>query len=307
MAGLALSSTALASDAYPAKPVKIIVGFQAGGPTDVVARLVAKALQDELKGLSSWKTRWVRPATSPRKWWLPPGRWLHLAAGGRTVDDEQIRVPQAEVRSAQELRAGLQSLRRQVLAASPKLNVKTYKEFMSWPGKTGIELWHHGCGWLAAHGDAAAGATDGGPDAARAVFRWIGCAERPDCWRSRCRFYDIHRCHAQPGSGQSTASRGGRPNRLPGLPQVPTFSEVGLPGHGVRLVERSAGACGTPKAIVDKLSAAVMKAVKSKEFKEVLIPQGAVLIGNSPSEFKAQLQTEVGHWSEQFKKFKIEK
>jgi hypothetical protein len=50
MAGLALSSTALASDAYPAKPVKIIVGFQAGGPTDVVARLVAKALQDELKG-----------------------------------------------------------------------------------------------------------------------------------------------------------------------------------------------------------------------------------------------------------------
>jgi hypothetical protein len=110
MAGLALSSTALASDAYPAKPVKIIVGFQAGGPTDVVARLVAKALQDELKGLSSWKTRWVRPATSPRKWWLLHRRWLHLAAGGRTVDDEQIRVPQAEVRSAQELRARLQSL-----------------------------------------------------------------------------------------------------------------------------------------------------------------------------------------------------
>ncbi|MBA4001857.1 MAG: twin-arginine translocation pathway signal, partial [Delftia sp.] len=49
-AAMGCAGMAAASEKYPSRPVKIIVGFQAGGPTDVVARLVAKALQDELKG-----------------------------------------------------------------------------------------------------------------------------------------------------------------------------------------------------------------------------------------------------------------
>ena len=44
------AAQAAGPDNYPSRPVKIIVGFQAGGPTDVTARLVARALQDELKG-----------------------------------------------------------------------------------------------------------------------------------------------------------------------------------------------------------------------------------------------------------------
>ena len=97
------------------------------------------------------------------------------------------------------------------------------------------------------------------------------------------------------------------PVRLPGLPQVPTFAELGLPGMVSDSWNGLLAPAGTPQPIIDKLSAAVMKAVKSKEFKDVLIPQGAVLIGNTSSAFKAELQTEVSHWAEQFKKFKIEK
>jgi tripartite-type tricarboxylate transporter receptor subunit TctC len=97
------------------------------------------------------------------------------------------------------------------------------------------------------------------------------------------------------------------PVRLPGLPDVPTFAELGLPGMVSDSWNGLLAPAGTPRPIIDRLAAAVAKAVKSREFKDALVPQGAVLIGNSPAEFKAQLQAEVVHWSEQFKKVKIEK
>ena len=49
----------------------------------------------------------------------------------------------------------------------------------------------------------------------------------------------------------------------------------------------------------------IQKAVKSKAFKDTLIPQGSMLIGNSPQEFKAELNEEVAFWADQFKKANI--
>ncbi|MBP7353511.1 Bug family tripartite tricarboxylate transporter substrate binding protein [Comamonas sp. UBA7528] len=311
MAGLALSSTALASDAYPAKPVKIIVGFQAGGPTDVVARLVAKALQDELKGAfivenkvgatSNIASEMVAAAPAD-------GYTLLLAAAPLTMNKYVFPKQKFDPLKSFEPVSKVSSAPG-VLAASPKLNVKTYKEFEELarkkPGElsygttgaggsqhmatlrleqlTGVRMLHvpysGGSGVL---NDLIAGVVD--------VAFMTSTGAMPNL---------------EAGKVRPLAVAG--PNRLPGLPQVPTFGELGLPDMVSDSWNGLLAPAGTPKAIVDKLSAAVMKAVKSKEFKDVLIPQGAVLIGNSPSEFKTQLQTEVGHWSEQFKKFKIEK
>jgi tripartite-type tricarboxylate transporter receptor subunit TctC len=111
--------------------------------------------------------------------------------------------------------------------------------------------------------------------------------------------------HLEAGKVRPLAVAG--PVRLPGLPDVPTFAELGLPGMVSDSWNGLLAPAGTPRPIIDRLAAAVAKAVKSREFKDALVPQGAVLIGNSPAEFKAQLQAEVVHWSEQFKKVKIEK
>ena len=62
---------------------------------------------------------------------------------------------------------------------------------------------------------------------------------------------------------------------------------------------------GTPKPIVEKLAAVMEKAVQTKLFKDTLIPQGSILIGNSPQEFKAELNEEVAFWADQFKKANI--
>jgi tripartite-type tricarboxylate transporter receptor subunit TctC len=96
------------------------------------------------------------------------------------------------------------------------------------------------------------------------------------------------------------------PVRLPGLPQVPTFAELGLPGMVSDSWNGLLAPAGTPQPVIDQLARAIAKAVQSKEFKDTLIPQGAVLIGNSPGEFKSQLQAEVVHWAEQFKKVKLD-
>ena len=48
LAGLCLSSAAVAADAYPSKPIRLIVPFAAGAPTDIVARIVSEGLTREL-------------------------------------------------------------------------------------------------------------------------------------------------------------------------------------------------------------------------------------------------------------------
>lgn len=300
-----------AKEEYPSKPVKIVVGFQAGGPTDVVARLLAKALQDELKGTfivenkpgatSNIASEMV--ATAPAD-----GYTLLLAAAPMTMnkfvypkqkfDPLKSFVPISKVSSAPG-----------VFAINLKLPIKNFKEFAAYakasPGAvsygttgaggtqhmatlrleqlSGLKMLHvpysGGSGVL---NDLIAGVVDA------AFMTSTGAMS-----------------NLEAGKVRPLAVAG--PVRLPGLPDVPTFAELGLPGMVSDSWNALLAPAGTPQAIIDKLAAATVKATRSPEFKKILIPQGAVLIGNTPAEFKSELEAEVAHWTEQFKKIQIEK
>lgn len=311
LAALGFCSLAPASDKYPSRPVKIVVGFQAGGPTDVVARLVAKALQNELKGAfivenkpgatSNIASETVAAAA-------PDGYTLLLAAAPLTMNSFVFPRQKFDPLRSFEPISKISSAPG-VLAASPQLGVRSYKEFealaRSRPGAlsygttgaggsqhmatlrleqlAGLQMLHvpysGGSGVLT---DLIAGVVD--------VAFMTSTGAMP---------------HLEAGKVRPLAVAG--PVRLPGLPGVPTFAELGLPGMVSDSWNGLLAPAGTPRPIVDRLAVAVAKAVQSREFKDTLIPQGAVLIGNSPAEFKAQLQSEVVQWSEQFKKVKIEK
>jgi tripartite-type tricarboxylate transporter receptor subunit TctC len=89
--------------------------------------------------------------------------------------------------------------------------------------------------------------------------------------------------------GVTTKSRTSR------LPNVPSVSEV-LPGYEVVLWNGVFAPVGTPKAIIDKLNAAIRKVLQDPAMRKTLADQGSTPVGNSPAEFKRVLAGEIDKW-----------
>jgi tripartite-type tricarboxylate transporter receptor subunit TctC len=85
------------------------------------------------------------------------------------------------------------------------------------------------------------------------------------------------------------------------LPNVPTFIESGFPGFEVSAWNAMLAPAGTPSDIVNRLNAAIVKAVHAPEVREKLLAQGAEPIGDTPEQFGAYLKAEVAKWAKVIK------
>ncbi|MGE5526905.1 MAG: Bug family tripartite tricarboxylate transporter substrate binding protein [Rhodospirillaceae bacterium] len=82
--------------------------------------------------------------------------------------------------------------------------------------------------------------------------------------------------------------------RSPSLPGIPTIAESGVPGYRFDAWQSIVVPAGTPKAIVDKVHADVVKILALPEVKERLVDQGAnELVGSSPAEFGRTIRAEI--------------
>ncbi len=84
--------------------------------------------------------------------------------------------------------------------------------------------------------------------------------------------------------------------RHPAFPDVPTFAEAGLPDYAPIAWQGLLAPAGTPKAIVDKLSAAMQKAAQNPELAEKWRQYGGELRGNTPAEFTAFINADRAMW-----------
>ncbi len=102
--------------------------------------------------------------------------------------------------------------------------------------------------------------------------------------------------HMQAGTLRALAVSS--PQRSPVAPQVPTMAEGGYPDveavawHGIFAPAR------TPPAIIDKLHAEIVAALRNPDIKELLSKQAMQPVGDTPQEFAAFLQKDIAMWKE---------
>jgi tripartite-type tricarboxylate transporter receptor subunit TctC len=101
--------------------------------------------------------------------------------------------------------------------------------------------------------------------------------------------------HIKAGKLKAIAVTGSK--RLASLPNVPTVSEVGIPGYDFTVWYGFFVPAGTPRTIVDRLNADLVRTMQSPEVREKLAPMGADLTVSTPDGFGTLLRDELVRWT----------
>mgnify|MGYP003343711454 FL=1 len=97
--------------------------------------------------------------------------------------------------------------------------------------------------------------------------------------------------HVKGGKLKAIAVTGA--NRVPALPNMPTFAEAGLPGFDVKTWNGVVAPAATPKPIVDKLSAEIAAMLVLPAIKEKLDALGTTTMISTPEQFSAMIKSEI--------------
>jgi tripartite-type tricarboxylate transporter receptor subunit TctC len=297
----AMPLQALAQD-YPSKPIRFVVPFPPGGPSDIISRVVGQKMQELLGQPLIIDNRagagGVLGTDNVAKS-EPDGYAIALASAGALAISSSLqekmlydplkdlapitlvaKVPELLVASTTVPAANLKEL---IALAKAKPGTINY-------GSTGPGSMPHLAGELlriSAQIDIVHVPYRG---AAPAVNDLVG-------HQVQIMFLDVPVLLPQIQAGAIKALAVGGLLRVPSLPDLPTMNELGYPQIEADNWYGMVAAARTPRPIITKLNAAAVAAMKTSEVREKLGPQGAILIGNSPEEFADYIRSEIAKWS----------
>ncbi len=296
------AAVAQAPSDFPSRPVKLLVPFAAGGPTDVVARILADLLSARWGGQSVVIEN--RPgagtivATAALANSPPDGYTLLVATNSLLInpaigqklpyDTEKDFAPVSMVATQPVALVANKSFPANTVAevvavakkSAPPLNFTS-------PGPRGVghlagEMLKQRAGIDMTHinyNGSAPALTDVIAGRVPLMF---------DIWHSAKRHVD---------SGGLKLIAGAGSERLSDAPQVPTIAES-YPGFDVIAFNAMVAPAGVPAAILDKLSADIRAVVNSPEFAEKTRNLGIFPLGNTPKELDAWMREQIARWKE---------
>lgn len=304
LAALALSATANGAAAqtnYPEKPVRILVGFPAGGPPDVAARHLADSLSQA----------WGKPVLVENVTGVggnlaidravkaePDGYTLVMASSAITINSSLYAKPSYDPQ--RDLTPiSIAVLTPSILVVNNAVPAKTLKELVALakaqPGK--LSYGHAGAG-TPAHLSGELFKSLAGIDIQGVPYRGIP-ALIPDLLAGRLTMtlpnMSVVVTLVREGKlrGLATVSH----KRAAALPELPTAAEQGLPGLDVPIWFGLMAPRGTPQVIVDKVHAETMRALASPEIRKRWGHTGLEVVANTPAEFAGVIASEMPRWA----------
>jgi tripartite-type tricarboxylate transporter receptor subunit TctC len=295
---LGIPHAALAQE-WPTKPVKIVVPFAPGGGSDFIARYIARRLTEELKqpfiidnkpgaGGNIGAEQGIRSA--------PDGYTLTLIASSYTVNPSVYKLnfdPINDITPIIQISQGPL-----VIVTNPTFPATTLKELIAMAKAKPNEINYASSG----QGSIIHAATElfdqrAGVKMTHVPYKGSGPALTDTiAGQTQVMFSSASTAMPQIQAGKLRAIGVTTAKRIAALPNVPTVAESGVANYDVTLWHGLIGPKGLPAAIVNKINAAIGRALKLKDSEEQLQNDGVSPAGGSPQQFAATIKRETEMW-----------
>jgi tripartite-type tricarboxylate transporter receptor subunit TctC len=298
---LLLAPALVHAQAWPTKPIKLIVPFPAGGGTDAFARPLAAYLSQQLgqqfyidnRGGAGGTIGADIAAKSP-----PDGYTFLVGAVHHTIAESvYVKLPYSLQRDL--VPVTLVSIVPNVVVLNPKVPIGSIKELIEYAKANPDKLNYGSAGNGTSHHLAPEMfKTLTGVKINHVPYKGAGPAMQDLVAGQVDLMFD--------GMGSSAPQiRGGKlkplavttTTRSPAFPDVPTMQEAGVPDYEVTTWYGLWAPAGTPPDIVNKLQQEVAKAMVRQEIKDIWAAQGAGPGGNTPDQFAQFIKIEIVKWA----------
>ena len=287
---------------YPDRPVRLIAPFVPGGPTDIVARLVALKMGENLKQTFVVDNRGGAGGSVGMEiaaGAAPDGYTLVLGSSGNLAVNPALnpRLPYHPLKDFQPLTQTTAGP--QILVIHPSVPAKSIQEFIALvKARTGQLNYASGGTGTTTHLGVELFKLATGSSIVHVPYKGTGQA-LTDVIGGQVQMMMASMLPAIPHV---------RAGRLRGLavtslrraavyPELPTLSESGLPGFETTSWHGMLVQAGTPKALSDRIHAELVRALNHPDVKTALTNQGKDVVANTQDEFAAYIRHETGKWT----------